>query len=82
MPYGTAFVALDASSDMCTHESKPPMVQIGDSHVRNHANPGDHVVRLSVWEKMYFASFLSCFRPMGSAIIVAVISTKLALLLS
>lgn len=79
MPYGTALGALEASSDICTQESKPPIVQIGESHVRNHAKPGDHVVKLSVWLKMYFASLRSCFRPMGSAITVAAMRMKFAL---
>ena len=32
IPYGIALVALDASSDICTHESNAPIVQIGDNH--------------------------------------------------
>lgn len=40
-------MALEASSDMWTQLSNPPIVQMGESQVRNQVKPGDHVVRLS-----------------------------------
>ena len=52
MPKGTALVALAASSLMWTHESKAPMVQIGDSQLSMNAHPAGHVVRLAVSAKM------------------------------
>jgi hypothetical protein len=79
IPYGTALVALEASSDMWTQESKAPIVQIGLSQLRNQAHPGVHVVKFPVVPNMYLASFRWLARPIGSAITVAAMSTKLAL---
>jgi hypothetical protein len=52
MPRGTALAALEASSLMCTVESKEPMVQSGDSQASIKAQPWGHVVRFSSWVKM------------------------------
>ena len=52
MPKGTAFVALAASSLIWTHESKEPMVQIGDNQLSMKAHPVGHVVRLAVSAKI------------------------------
>jgi len=71
-------VAFAASSLICTQESNPPIVQIGDSQERNHAKPAGHVVKFALVPKMNFPSFLWEDRPMGSAIMVAMIRTKLA----
>lgn len=71
IPKGTALAALLASSDMCTHESKAPMVQMGDNHASMNVQPCGHVVKFSNWAKMKWPSLRSPARPMGSAMMVA-----------
>lgn len=71
----TALVALAASSDMCTAESNPPMVHMGDSQDNMNAHPVGHVVRFSTWVKIYDA-LLRALAPIGSAIMVARMRTK------
>ena len=44
MPIGTAREACVASSLICTHESKAPIVQMGDSQAMIKAQPVGHVV--------------------------------------
>lgn len=78
IPYGTAFVALAASSLICTHESKPPIVQIGESHERNHANPAGQVVKFEEVANMNLPSFRWLDRPTGNAIMVATMRMKFA----
>lgn len=71
MPRGTAFAALDASSDMCTHESKAPMVQMGDSQASMNAQPVGQVVRFATLAKMNSPSLRWLALPTGSATMVA-----------
>ena len=52
IPYGTALVALAASSLMWTQLSNAPIVQIGESQEIMNAHPVGHVVRFSVWVKI------------------------------
>lgn len=78
IPYGTAFVAFAASSLICTQESKPPIVQIGDSHERNQAKPAGQVVRFPEVAKMNLPSFRWLDRPIGRAMMVAAIRMKFA----
>ena len=52
IPKGTAFVALAASSLMCTQLSNEPIVQMGDSQLSMKAHPVGHVVRLPVSANM------------------------------
>jgi hypothetical protein len=55
------------------------MVQMGDSQERNQAKPIGHVVRLPVVENMKLASLRWPDLPIGSAIMEAPMSIKLAL---
>src|SRR6266498_5225210 len=75
IPYGTALVALVASSDMCTQLSNPPTVQIAESHESMKVHPLGQRVMFSVCAKMYPPS-LRCFLPIGRAMIVANIRMK------
>jgi len=52
IPYGTALAAFDASSLICTQESKAPIVQIGESHASIKDQPVGQVVRFSSWAKI------------------------------
>lgn len=53
MPRGTALDALFASSDMWTQESKPPIVQMGESQESMKAQPTGHVA-VGVVELVFF----------------------------
>jgi len=75
IPYGTAFVALAASSDICTQLSKAPIVHIGESQLIMKLHPVGQVVKFSTCVKMYEALFRD-FCPTGRAMIVAKISMK------
>jgi hypothetical protein len=53
-----------------------PIVQIGLSQLSINAHPVGQVVKFAVCAKINLPSFLLCRLPIGSAIIVAKISTK------
>lgn len=76
MPKGTALAALDASSDICTHESNAPIVQIGDSQASMKAHPVGHVVKFSTLAKMKWPLLRSPDLPIGSAMIVATMRAR------
>ena len=76
MPKGTAFVAFAASSLMWTHESKAPIVQIGESQLSIKAQPVGHVVKLLVSANIKCPSLRRYLAPIGRAIIVAVMRMK------
>lgn len=64
---------------MWTQESKPPIVQMGESQARNQAKPVGQVVRFDEVLKMNFAELWEPRRPMGRAIMEARIRMKFAL---
>lgn len=82
MPRGTALAALLASSDICTQESKAPMVHIGESQASIKAQPVGHVVRFSTSAKIKCPSLRWLALPTGSAMIVARIRARFYTIIS